>query len=264
MKKVCIQQLSLSDALMKCIREHALISCDKLEPDESIHCYNGGFYYEDGARIGETYEDTLDFFNSQAWTKDATWFVVGYLSEEDVQQLKELHVAPGRYQPGYFEKAFAELTDMKDTRILCKAKRIDTNQWTEGQYLETVDGDGFLVTTALTQFPHSPDVSVHVLRSALINKDTLSRCTGKKDQRFLRIFEHDVVRQFADCDEMGNSLYFFYAIKWDKEYARFYGEEIFTHDTVLFDELEDVVIVGNIIDTPDMESWKQAFEPIAG
>lgn len=54
-----------------------------------------------------------------------------------------------------------------------------------------------------------------------------------------------MVRQFADCSEMGDDLYFFYQIKYDDEYARFYGHELCTKEDVLFDELNDIEVIGN-------------------
>lgn len=73
-----------------------------------------------------------------------------------------------------------------------------------------------------------------------------------KDKNGNLIWENDIVRQFADYDEMGNNVYFFYQIKYDEEYARFYCHEIYTKEDVLFDELDDVEIIGKIFDNPEM------------
>lgn len=76
--------------------------------------------------------------------------------------------------------------------------------------------------------------------------------TGKEDINKKEVYEGDIVKQFADINELGNNLYFFYQIKWDDKYARFYGEEIYSKETFLFDELEDIEVIGNIFDNPEL------------
>lgn len=82
--------------------------------------------------------------------------------------------------------------------------------------------------------------------------DTICRCTGLKDKNGKLIWENDVVKQFADCNELGNSLYFFYQIRWNNEYSAFEGYEIYTEETVLFPDLEDIEVIGNIFDNPEL------------
>ena len=82
--------------------------------------------------------------------------------------------------------------------------------------------------------------------------ETISQCTGLKDKNGNLIWENDVVKQFADCNELGNSLYFFYQIRWNNEYSAFEGYEIYTKETVLFPDLEDIEVIGNIFDNPEL------------
>ena len=85
---------SIEELLIQCWEENLIIGCDKLEPDESVHCYNGGFYYEDGCMIGSDVEATREFFEDTIygeWANDASWHMVFQLDEEDRKKLAELH-----------------------------------------------------------------------------------------------------------------------------------------------------------------------------
>lgn len=118
MRKVLVQQPSLADAINKCVTRNALITSDKLENSENIHCYKGALYYEDGCRIGENDETAYEFLKSQKWTEDAKWYVIGYFTEEDLVELDELHSSPKRYETQYFEKAFLDIVNQMTVKEL--------------------------------------------------------------------------------------------------------------------------------------------------
>lgn len=86
----------------------------------------------------------------------------------------------------------------------------------------------------------------------LVDHETVCQYTGLTDKNGKKIFEGDIVKQFADCDELGKDLYYFYQIRWSKEYCAFEGYEIYTKETFLFPDLEDIEVIGNIFDNQEL------------
>ena len=134
-----------------------------------------------------------------------------------------------------------------EDRYLFKAKRIDNGEWVEG-YLSypfcTKKGNE-------SYYLYAKD-SLGFFCRCVVDAYTICQCTGLKDKNGKLIWENDVVKQFADCNELGNSLYFFYQIRWNNEYSAFEGYEIYTEETVLFPDLEDIEVIGNIFDNPEL------------
>lgn len=109
MIKVCVQQCGLDCALNKCIERGVIITSNKLGYGENIHCFDGGFYYEDGSMIGETDKQTLQFLESRQWTNNAIWYVIGYFEDSDLKELKRIHTSARRYEAAFFEKEYNKL-----------------------------------------------------------------------------------------------------------------------------------------------------------
>lgn len=86
----------------------------------------------------------------------------------------------------------------------------------------------------------------------LVDKNTVGQYISVDDKNGKEIYEGDIVRQFADCTELGNDLYFFYVIEWDKEYCAFVGRETHSNETYLMSDLEGVEVIGNAYDNSDL------------
>ena len=139
-----------------------------------------------------------------------------------------------------------------EDRYLFKAKRLDNGEWVIGYY--GVIGERNVIIEKYAENYYCPDTceSRHGNQIHEVNSKTICQCTGLKDTDGNLIWENDVVKQFADCNELGNSLYFFYQIRWNNEYSAFEGYEIYTEETVLFPDLEDIEVIGNIFDNPEL------------
>lgn len=84
----------------------------------------------------------------------------------------------------------------------------------------------------------------------------LMQYTGLKDKNDKEIYEGDVVRQYADCDEYGCDIYFRYLIEWDNEQLAYCGNEIqskgLTNDRYYGTDMADYEIIGNIYENPEL------------
>ena len=134
-----------------------------------------------------------------------------------------------------------------EDRYIYKAKRLDNGEWVEG-YLSYP----FCTKKGNESYYFYAKDSLGLFCRCVVDASTICQCTGLKDKNGKLIWENDVVKQFADCNELGNSLYFFYQIRWNNEYSAFEGYEIYTEETVLFPDLEDIEVIGNIFDNPEL------------
>ena len=132
--------------------------------------------------------------------------------------------------------------------IICSGKRIKDGKWIEGFYVKFYSNgeaeENHMIFTINEAEKSSQPYNV--------DPETVCRCTGLTDKNGRKIFEGDIVKQFADCNESGKDLYYFYQIRWNKEYCAFDGYEIYTKETFLFPDLEDIEVVGNIYDNPEL------------
>ena len=136
-----------------------------------------------------------------------------------------------------------------EDRYLFKAKRFDNGEWVQG-YLVYDNRDKLY--RIIMDIQYSTGTCITTDNAPRVDSSTICQCTGLKDKNGKLIWENDVVKQFADCNELGNSLYFFYQIRWNNEYSAFEGYEIYTEETVLFPDLEDIEVIGNIFDNPEL------------
>ena len=133
-------------------------------------------------------------------------------------------------------------------RYLYRAKRADNGEWVQGALF---NGESHCIIGQEIKFSPYTEHECKIVGYE-VDRDTICQCTGLKDKNGKLIWENDVVKQFADCNELGNSLYFFYQIRWNNEYSAFEGYEIYTEETVLFPDLEDIEVIGNIFDNPEL------------
>lgn len=75
---------------------------------------------------------------------------------------------------------------------------------------------------------------------------------GIGDKNGKEVYERDIVRQYADCTELGKNLYLFYVVEWSEEYCAFVGREICSNETYLMPDLKDIEVIGNVYENADL------------
>lgn len=123
--------------------------------------------------------------------------------------------------------------------ILFKAKRIDNGEWVEGQYV--------YITNPLTEdgkpIKHLVCNGTNIFND-LIDPDTLCQYTGLTDKNGKKIWENDIVH----CGTKLRVSWHHFKASWvlSKKgwlYNHFFGEAV---------EPEDVEVVGNVFDNPEL------------
>lgn len=66
-------------------RKGCFVSCNGLERNESIHWYNGKYYFEDGAVVTE------DFLEERSWAFEGIWYIKASEDDVDKEKLRMMH-----------------------------------------------------------------------------------------------------------------------------------------------------------------------------
>lgn len=144
---------------------------------------------------------------------------------------------------------------------LHRAKSKQTNSWVKG-YIWIGSSEVYMTPYNLG-VAYYEDIQRLQCAAHEVDRSTLCMCTGKRDNHDNLIYEKDILRQFADIDELGNSLYFYYVVHWDEDSAAFVGCEICSSEEVSMLDLDDSEIIGNVIDNPELlKGDREVYERI--
>lgn len=116
--------------------------------------------------------------------------------------------------------------------ILFKAKRIDNGQWVEG----------------LPSYNENAEIGqIEVYHKAAfvfydVDPSTICQCTGLKDKNGKLIWENDIVKD----------NFIFGSVSWDGINARFVIDDIYDGYQDYSDWWNEVQVIGNIFDNPEL------------
>lgn len=134
--------------------------------------------------------------------------------------------------------------------ILFKAKRIDNGKWSEGYYVKTGEASYIVV-------PYSQaDISGAEGSTIEVDANTICQYTGLTDKNGNKIWENDVVK-FEDCEMSTESGYgdcFVNVgkIAYDTDTMSYFITDRITVDMEDMDIKNDVEVIGNIFDNPEL------------
>lgn len=88
---------SMKECLLQAFKNNAIITSDGLSKDEFIHVCEHKAYYEDGGCLG-SFSEANEFLQSQDWTHRYDWYIIGYLTEEEVEAIRVMRKKPRIYE----------------------------------------------------------------------------------------------------------------------------------------------------------------------
>ena len=125
-------------------------------------------------------------------------------------------------------------------RYLYRAKRTDNGEWIEGYYAYAYEKHYIMTVGATCALP-----PYHwYFENHEVDPSTICQCTGLKDKNGKRIWENDIVRCGKNCTVTWCDTFASWRLNtsgW--MYSHFFGEAC---------KPEDVEIVGNIFDNPEL------------
>lgn len=129
-------------------------------------------------------------------------------------------------------------------RYLYRAKRTDNGEWVEGFYVNAIEEHGNGERTAEIVALDAMRTFDGISPTLMIDPSTICQCTGLKDKNGKLIFENDIVRCGKNCTVTWCDTFASWRLNtsgW--MYSHFFGEAC---------KPEDVEIVGNIFDNPEL------------
>ena len=128
------------------------------------------------------------------------------------------------------------------------------NVWVEGDLIEN-QGEYYI-------HPKANSVNVEGELGKLIvmhevQPNTVCQYTGLKDKNGNKIWENDIVKCYADTDDLGNDLYFFYKVIWHESYHCWWLSDIHTLEDEYLHQFNpsDIEVIGNIFDNPELLNY---------
>ena len=79
----------MKECLFEAFKNNAVITSNGLSSSEFIHVCEHKAYYEDGGCLG-SFSETIELLNSQEWTRKYKWFIIGYMSDNEICAIKHL------------------------------------------------------------------------------------------------------------------------------------------------------------------------------
>lgn len=136
-----------------------------------------------------------------------------------------------------------------ENRYLCRAKRIDNEQWVEGFYFCMTHPDGrhthhFIIPLGADLSLGTPIEKIQVE----VDPSIICRCTGLKDKNGKLIWENDIV----NCMDAECCGY----ISWNESEAGFYFDVLLEdgrfEEEHIYDYQDCMEVIGNNFDNPEL------------
>lgn len=148
--------------------------------------------------------------------------------------------------------------------ILFKAKRVDNGEWVEGYLFDNGFFESrrmFVGGFVIEEHKGTADDDWDVTGTDFYEVETSTICqyTGLTDKNGNKIFERDIVKCYADTDDVGNDLYFFYKVIWHEVYHCWWLSDIHTTEDEYLHQYNssDIEVIGNVFDNPELLEVKQ-------